>query len=113
SRLTIATRVGSASALNRAASSARASLGSGTVSGPQQMGWRTGSACIDVDQCIIIEVLRGCPLDARGTSDRSLRILVSDWLFRLLFCIVRRLFEVLHDALRKELVYCLLGRPFA
>ena len=55
SRLTIATRVGSASARKRAASDSLAATSSGGVVGPQQ---RTGNVFIDSYQCIIIDIDR-------------------------------------------------------
>src|SRR5256885_15022428 len=78
SELTIATRVGSASALKRAASSSDASRSRGATSGPQQRGWRTGSACIDRYQCIIRPTPKG------GRNEVVLRRLLQRRLVRML-----------------------------
>jgi hypothetical protein len=51
----IATRVGSASALKRAASSSRSGTVSGSVRGPQQMVGRTAIDFIDAFQYIYID----------------------------------------------------------
>src|SRR5262245_6955786 len=50
SRFTIATRVGSASALNTVARSFASPASSAGASGPQQRDWRTGSVFIDEHQ---------------------------------------------------------------
>src|SRR5205814_9971793 len=56
---------------------------------------------------------RDCPLDARMPSDRLTRIWLVDGLFRRFLGLRSSLFEVLYDALRKQLVDRLFARPLA